>query len=63
MPTIVRPLATGDRTRWEELFKGYAEFYKTDISTDSLEVVWNWIFAPTPNFWCVVALLQGSFSA
>ena len=40
MQVTIRPLATTDRARWEQLFAAYAEFYKT-ISHDSDEPLFH----------------------
>ncbi|MBC7477137.1 MAG: GNAT family N-acetyltransferase [Pseudorhodobacter sp.] len=51
----IRPLTFQDRVAWEELFDGYAAFYKTELGPEAKAAVWAWIFAETPDFWCDVA--------
>ena len=55
MSVTIRPLATGDRARWEALFADYATFYKTAIPEGGFDRVWDWIFDPDNDFWCDVA--------
>ena len=49
---MIRALTQGDRTVWDALFDGYAAFYKTTVSAEAKDVVWAWIFAENPDFWC-----------
>lgn len=55
----VRPVTPADRQVWEELFDAYAAFYKTSVSPEAKEVVWAWIFAEDPDFWCDLAEEEG----
>ncbi len=55
----VRPVTPADRQVWEELFDAYAAFYKTSVSPEAKEVVWGWIFAESPDFWCDLAEVDG----
>ena len=55
MTVTIRPLATTDREKWEELFEAYAQFYKTTVPDGGFETVWDWIFDPDNQFWCDVA--------
>lgn len=55
MSITIRPLAETDRSRWEVLFQDYAIFYKTTITADGMNSVWQWIFDPDNAFWCDVA--------
>jgi ribosomal protein S18 acetylase RimI-like enzyme len=54
MSQTIRPLAETDRDRWEEMFKRYAEFYKTAVPEGGFDGVWGWIFDPDNDFWCDV---------
>lgn len=58
MQINIRALAESDRGRWEELFAGYAAFYKTQIPEGGYDRVWGWIFDPANDFWCDVAELE-----
>lgn len=42
----VRPAAPGDRAGWEPLFTAYADFYKVDMTAETLETAWGWIHDP-----------------
>lgn len=55
MTTKIRPLDQNDRSRWEQMFQAYAEFYKTTIPDGGFDRVWQWIFDPDNDFWCDVA--------
>lgn len=56
----IRSVATTDRTRWQELFQGYADFYQVPLAADAAETVWGWIFDEQNDFWCAVALAPDS---
>jgi len=45
-PLIIRPIAPGDRSQWEELFLAYGVFYETSFSPEILEGVWGWLVDP-----------------
>lgn len=55
MTVTIRPLAATDRTRWEEMFEAYAQFYKTTVPDGGFDTVWAWIFDADNSFWCDVA--------
>ena len=58
MPVEMRALRLEDRAVWEELFDGYAAFYKTTTSAEGKAGVWGWIFGPQ-DFWADLAVLDG----
>lgn len=58
MTINIRPLNEDDRTKWEQMFQAYAEFYKTSIPDGGFDRVWTWIFNPTNHFWCDIAESQ-----
>lgn len=43
--TIRRPTAA-DRARWEELYAGYAEFYRVTQTPEMRSTVWGWLNDP-----------------
>lgn len=51
---MIRPVSKNDLNRWRELFDDYARFYKTSVSDDAAEKVWEWIHNPEEDFWCSV---------
>ncbi len=55
MTVHIRPVADGDRKRWEEMFTAYATFYRTEVPEGGFDAVWGWIFDPGNDFWCDVA--------
>lgn len=55
MPTI-RAATPQDRALWQPLFEGYAAFYNTPLTPQTLDTVWGWIHDPDNPFWCDLAL-------
>ena len=43
MSVTTRPITAADRPRWEELFAGYATFYKVDQTPQMRETVFGWL--------------------
>ena len=41
MTVIVRSLIRNDRGQWETLFRGYLDFYKTDLTDEMIETTWQ----------------------
>ena len=41
MAVIVRELIESDREPWDVLFRGYLEFYKSDLSDEMIELAWR----------------------
>jgi len=37
----------GDRGRWEELYRAYADFYREAVTAEQLDRVWSWVMDPT----------------
>jgi len=56
MDTLIRPVAQDDRARWEELFRGYAAFYKVDVTDAAVDTVWHWIHDPDAEFFGDLAM-------
>ena len=52
---IIRAIKDSERAAWEKMFYAYADFYYVEISTESVNTVWEWIFDPAQDFWCDVA--------
>ncbi len=47
MPTwIVTDLRLADRPAWEELYRGYGDFYAVAMPPDKLDRVWGWLHDP-----------------
>jgi GNAT superfamily N-acetyltransferase len=41
---VIRPVETGDRKRWEPLWRGYQTFYKVDLPSEVTETTWRRFF-------------------
>ncbi len=40
---MIREIQLKDKKQWEELYKGYADFYKVEMNDKILQTVWNWL--------------------
>ena len=40
---MIRHIQLKDKKQWEELYKGYADFYKVEMNDKILQTVWNWL--------------------
>jgi len=40
---MIRNIQIKDKDEWKELYQGYANFYKVEISKITLDTVWNWL--------------------
>ena len=40
---MIRNIQIKDKNEWRELYQGYANFYKVEISKITLDTVWNWL--------------------
>ena len=40
---MIRKIQLKDKKHWEELYKGYANFYKVEMNNEILQNVWNWL--------------------
>lgn len=52
----VRRLQAADRKDWEQLYHGYARFYKTEMNDSILATVWGWIHDDANPFYGLIAL-------
>jgi GNAT superfamily N-acetyltransferase len=50
MTVTVRPLKTGDKARWTELFRGYIAFYEATVSDRQIELTWSRLMEGAPDF-------------
>ena len=55
MTITTRPLSPSDRADWEELFAGYAAFYKVDQTPEMRETVFGWLMDDSHSSNCIVA--------
>ena len=56
MNTTVRSLQPADRERWNELWRGYLQFYKHDLPADLTELTWRRLLDPAHPFQGFAAL-------
>jgi ribosomal protein S18 acetylase RimI-like enzyme len=56
MNTNVRPLELTDRERWNELWRGYLQFYKYDLPADITDLTWRRLLDPAHPFQGFAAL-------
>ena len=40
---MIREILLKDREEWENLYRGYADFYKVEMNAKILKTVWHWI--------------------
>ena len=40
---MIRNIEIKDKVEWEKLYYGYADFYKVEITEETLNTVWNWL--------------------
>jgi ribosomal protein S18 acetylase RimI-like enzyme len=52
----VRPLQAADRERWNELWRGYLEFYRYSLPADITDLTWGRLLEPAHPFQGLVAL-------
>lgn len=45
MNIMIKTLDESNRPAWEELYKGYADFYGMPMTDATLETVWGWVQA------------------
>lgn len=56
----IRDVSAADDQRWHELWRGYCDFYRTDMPDEVTAATWRRILDPgTPGFGCIVAEQDG----
>lgn len=60
MNAIIRPIKAEDRTGWDELWAGYLEFYKTELTDEQTELTWQRILAEDYGIHGLVAEVDGA---
>ena len=40
---MIRDIEIKDKAEWENLYYGYADFYKVEITEEIINTVWNWL--------------------
>ena len=59
MSISIQPAEQSDHDDWERLYRGYADFYEIPMNDEILGTVWEWIFDPKRQFYCIVAKEDG----
>lgn len=57
---IIRPIEPADRTAWDALYAGYADFYGVPQTAEMRARVWGWIFDPDHEVSGIVADVDGT---
>jgi GNAT superfamily N-acetyltransferase len=57
---VVRPLRRDERAAWEPLWKGYLDFYKTELPKDVYDTTWARLHDPGEPMWALGAELDGA---
>ena len=55
MKIVVDELSLQDKSQWQALYRGYAEFYQVPMNQEILDTVWSWIFDKNNAFYALVA--------
>ena len=55
MTVKVSETSTSDRSDWELLYYGYAEFYQVTMNAEILDTVWGWIHDGSNPFFGLIA--------
>jgi GNAT superfamily N-acetyltransferase len=45
--TGIRPVEAKDRSEWEVLYRGYADFYEVEMTDEKLSTLWSWLHDPS----------------
>ena len=56
---VVRPVAADDRAAWEQLYRGYRDFYEKPHDPAVFETVWGWLMDPDHETRGLIAELSG----
>lgn len=56
----IRPIASGDRAAWQELFRAYGVFYETEFGDEVFDGVWLWLLDPAHEVSALVAEADGA---
>jgi len=54
--TDIVPVSEAHRARWEELYAGYAQFYRVDQTAAMRATVWGWLMDPAHELFGLIAL-------
>lgn len=57
---LIRPVAAPDRTGWDRLYQGYADFYRVSQTEAMRDRVWDWLHDPDHEVSGMVAEAGGT---
>ena len=60
---MIRKICKKDKESWKELYKGYADFYKSPINNKILDTLWNWIMDKNHEVNGIVYVIDGNLAA
>ena len=60
---LVREIQFKDKEQWQELYKGYANFYKVEMNNQILETVWSWLHNKNHELNGIVYEIDGNIVA
>ena len=63
MSNLVREIQLKDKEQWQELYKGYANFYKVEMNNQILETVWSWLHDKNHELNGIVYEIDGNIVA
>ena len=43
MTNLIREIQLKDKKQWQELYRGYADFYKVEMNEQIIQTVWDWL--------------------
>ena len=55
MSIVVKKLNEADKGDWQNLYRGYAEFYNMPMEQTTLDSVWSWIMDDDKEFYGIIA--------
>lgn len=59
-PSIeIRTIKLDDKDAWRNLYNGYANFYKREMTDKVADNVWSWLHNPDHELNCIVAAKDG----
>jgi RimJ/RimL family protein N-acetyltransferase len=52
---LITPLRAADRPAWNDLFRGYLEFYEEPATAEHFDTIWSWLTDPDHPLAAIVA--------
>ena len=60
---MIRKISIKDKENWKKLYKGYANFYKSQINDIILDTVWSWLMDKNHEVKGIVYEIDGNIIA